>query len=83
MATLLIWSNFPESTYAYKVTGHAEALALQSAGLYINSDDTRGTAIDELNDLLENDERNEEFTQLDDEAVMGPFKNVVMCGIIL
>jgi hypothetical protein len=82
MTTLLIWSNFPESTYAYKVTGHAEVLALQSAGLYINSSETAGTAVEELCTLLGNDERNEEFTQLDDEVVMGPFENVVMCGII-
>lgn len=78
MSLLLIWENVPENTKAFVLEGREADLACLSAGVYINSDDTEGHAIEELNELLEG------RPSLDvDKPIKGPFDEVVICGFIM
>ena len=77
---LLVWEEIPESVSLYVLdegTKIAE-LALASAGFYINSDDTEGHPIEELNEALVGREKLPA-----DEVAVGPFSKVVVCGSIM
>ena len=78
MSLLLIWENVPEDTRAFVLEGREADLARLSAGVYINSDDTEGHAIEDLNNLLA------DHKPLDvSKPIKGPFDEVVICGFIM
>lgn len=75
MKVLLVWEEVPETTKLYVLEGELAELAIKSAGVFINIDDTEGHPIEELAEVLPT-LKHHEIT----EPLNGPFDTVVVCG---
>lgn len=80
--TLIIWEEIPEQTLAYIVPANSKIGKLASccAGQYINLNAEEGGLVYLLSDLLEAAE--DERLGVDEE-IIGPFDNVIVCGIVV
>jgi hypothetical protein len=78
MKVLLVWEEVPENTKFYVLEGETAELALQCAGIFINSNNPEGSPIEQLSELLPTMKHHDIDSPID-----GPFEKVVVAGFVM